>query len=178
LVHPICGTRSSGTEHAEPKTETFQDYIAPLPEWEQQPSQDFKDEVDTKGQRLIQLLSNQADIYTLIVGSKGGEIPHGIHKGIGSLGWCFCTKNQFLWKGKGPVRGYPDNPSFRTEAYAALAFLHFILHQFQFWKVTISEAKITGHTNSLSLIKTLAKIRKIRQIMVHYIVHMEPQWLS
>jgi hypothetical protein len=32
------------------------------------------------------------------------------------------------------------------------------LHQYRFWKVPIPAARITGHTDSLSLIKTLAKI--------------------
>ena len=138
---------------------TFQEYIRQLPEWEQQLFQEFQ-EVDSTGQQLIQLLSTQDGLDSLIVGSDGGAMPHGRFKGYGSLGWCFCTKNRILWKGKGPVRGHPDNPSFRTEAYAVLTFLRFILHQYRFWKVEIPNARINGHTDSLSLIKTLAKIAR------------------
>jgi len=131
---------------------TFREYIGQLPEWEQKLFQEFQ-EVDTTGHQLIKLLSTQEGLDSLIVGSDGGAMPHGKFKGFGSLGWCFCTKNRILWKGKGPVRGHPDNPSFRTEAYTVLTFLQFILHQFRFWKVKIPAAHITGHTDSLSLIK-------------------------
>ena len=130
-----------------------------LPEWEQQLFQEFT-EVDTTGQQLITLLSTQEGLDSLIIRSDGGAMPHGKFKGLGSLGWCFCTKNRTLWKGKGPVRGHPDNPSFHTEAYAVLTFLRFILHQYRFWQIPIPNARMTGHTDILSLIKTLAKIAR------------------
>ena len=120
--------------------------------------ENFK-EVDLDGPGLAQLLQNQGGLSQLTIGSDGGAIPHGPFKGFGSLGWCICTKHNILWRGQGPVRGYPDNPSFRTEAYAMLTFLRLILHQYRFWDIPIPDATVHCHTDSLSLIKKMKSMR-------------------
>jgi hypothetical protein len=123
----------------------FPAYIQALPAWKKQMLENFK-EVDVDGPSLIQLMQTQGGIAKLTIGCDGGAIPHGPCKGFGSLGWCICTKHNILWRGQGPVRGYPDNPSCRTEAYAMLTFLRLIHHLYLFWQVPIPEAIINGHT--------------------------------
>jgi hypothetical protein len=149
-----------------PTIKDFPSYIQALPAWEKQMLENFK-EVDHQGPPLIQLLQTQGGLSKLTIGSDGGAIPHGPFKGYGSLGWCICTKHTLLWRGQGPVRGYPDNPSFRTEAYAMLTFLRLIIHQYHFWEVPIPDALVNGHTDSLSLINKMTSMN-----------HMKNDWYS
>ena len=67
-------------------------------------------------------------------------------------------KHHILWRGQGPVRCYPNNPLFRNEEYAMLTFLRLILHQYQFWDVSIPEAMVHEHTDNLLLIKKMTNM--------------------
>lgn len=154
-----------------PPPTSFASYIRQLPSWEVQLLESFK-EVDSTNPSLIYYLRSPTGLRQLFIGSDGGAIPNGPFQHTGSQAFVIATKNRVLWRGYGPVIGWPQNPSFRTETYGMLALLRLLWHLYIFWQVPIPKGTLSPTTDSQSLIDILTSTSSFH----HHWYSMVFQW--
>ncbi len=135
----------------------FPSYCRSLPPWERQLLAHCK-EVDLGEPSLLELIQTTEGIQSLFLGSDGGAQTQGEHKGTGGFGWAIATHDRTLWKGRGPVVGYPDNSSYRTEHAGALSLFRFLYHYFKFYRVPFPDFESHNFTDSQSMIDTINKL--------------------
>ncbi len=140
-----------------PAPQYFSDYVRSLPRWEQQ-LLGTAHEVSQESPTLLELMSTSEGVSSLLIGHDGGAYPGGPFKNYGSHGWVIATEDRVLWAGNGPVVGFPDNPSFRTETVAHIGAMRFLFHQYKFWNIDTPEGTLHLSTDSESMMKSTAKL--------------------
>jgi len=123
----------------------WKDFIATLPEWEQDLLQLSCDgNLDEAITKLSEAL--QSNNYLYFVSDGGADFPV-----RGSFGFVLATSNDVLWQGRGYVRGRPID-SHRSEGYGRMAKLLLTTRFCQFAAITHSPAKILPFCDNKSIV--------------------------
>ena len=134
-------------------TETFEEYLGALPDWETDLIGNAKAVQD--GTKILVELLSAVDGHRHVFGASDGGLRK-IRRQYGSHGWVVATHQAtVLWEGSGPANGTP-NSSYRAEGYGIMGFLRFIHHFVKYWKIKIPASdniqRIRYYTDSKSMI--------------------------
>jgi hypothetical protein len=124
---------------------TFADYVASLPQWEQDLLVHVKEYV--LATPLFEVLQKQnANLLAVSDGGADAALNYG------SFGWVLGTDKEILWECKGIARGYPMT-SYRAEGYGRISVLSFLTHYIRFLEIQPHDTlRIVSYCDNTSLL--------------------------